>query len=278
MDAAKRLMDKIAAAPGEAEAISRPLAQVELKAPVPRPNSIRDCLVFEEHLINAMQTVAKGIFPPAAWVNAFLRKSLGVSFLKPPRSWYKMPIYYKGNPDTVIGPGETVLWPSYTEKLDYELEFGLFILAQGKDVPEKDAAGLIAGFTVFNDFSARDIQLEEMTARLGPAKGKDFDTGNAMGPWLVTPDEISDPYSLKMEAFVNGERWSDNVSSGMRFSFAEIIAYISRSETLKPCDFIGSGTVGGGCGLELDRWLRPGDTVTLKVEKIGELENPIVRS
>jgi 2-keto-4-pentenoate hydratase/2-oxohepta-3-ene-1,7-dioic acid hydratase in catechol pathway len=178
----------------------------------------------------------------------------------------------------VIGTGETVLWPSYTKKLDYELEFGLFILTEGKDVPEKDAAGLIAGFTVFNDFSARDIQLEEMTARLGPAKGKDFDTGNAMGPWLVTPDEVGDPYSLKMEAFVNGERWSAGTSSGMHFSFPEIIAYVSRSETLKPCDFIGSGTAGGGCGLELDRWIQPGDTVTLKVEKIGELTNPIVKS
>src|SRR5690606_35579928 len=108
----------------------------------------------------------------------------------------------------------------------------------------------IAGFTIFNDFSARDAQLEEMAARLGPAKGKDFDTGNAIGPWLVTPDEVPDPYALRMQARINGETWSDGNSRDMRFTFEEMLAHISRDETVYPGDLIGSGTVAGGCGLE----------------------------
>ena len=110
--------------------------------------------------------------------------------------------------------------------------------------------------------------------RLGPAKSKDFDTGNAIGPWLVTPDEVSDEITLR--ACVNGEEWSCGSSSEMHFSFAEIIEYISRDETLYPGDFIGSGTVPGGCGLELDRWLQPGDTVELEAEPLGILRNRVV--
>jgi 2-keto-4-pentenoate hydratase/2-oxohepta-3-ene-1,7-dioic acid hydratase in catechol pathway len=116
-----------------------------------------------------------------------------------------------------------------------------------------------------------------MAGRLGPAKSKDFDTGNVLGPWLVTPDEIGDVYNLTMSARVNGEEWSRGHSGGMRFSFEEIIAAISRDETLYPGDVIGSGTVGGGCGLELDRWLRPGDVVELEIERIGVLRNRVVR-
>ncbi len=255
---------------------SKELSDVKLLAPVPRPNSIRDFLVFEEHLINCMQTVAGNIFAPLGWINGAMIK-MGRPLLRPSRQWYEMPAYYKGNPDTVIGPFEDAIWPSFTEKLDYELEFGIYIGKKGKDISAGEAKNYIAGYTIFNDMSARDIQMQEMKARLGPAKGKDFDTGNVMGPFLVTPDEVEDPYSLEMEAFVNGERWSSGNSDKMHFTYEQIIEHVSMSETLYPGDFLGSGTVGTGCGLELDRWVKPGDEITLKVEKLGELTNRIIR-
>ncbi|MFH2099907.1 MAG: fumarylacetoacetate hydrolase family protein, partial [Pseudomonadota bacterium] len=195
----------------------------------------------------------------------------------PPRVWYEIPIYYMGNPDTVVGQEADILWPRYTKMLDYELEFGIFIGREGKDIPRDRAMEHVFGYTVYNDFSARDIQMREMAGRLGPAKGKSFDTSNALGPYLVTADEVPDPYNLAMEARINGEVWSSGSSAGMHHRFADIIAHISMSETLHPGDFIGSGTVGGGCGLELDRWLKPGDVVELTVGNLGTLRNRVVR-
>jgi 2-keto-4-pentenoate hydratase/2-oxohepta-3-ene-1,7-dioic acid hydratase in catechol pathway len=125
--------------------------------------------------------------------------------------------------------------------------------------------------------SARDAQATEMEGQLGPAKGKDFDTGNVLGPWLVTADEIGDPYDLTMVARVNGEEWSRGHSGTMHHRFEDIIAFVSRSETLHPGEILGSGTVGGGCGLELGRFLDPGDVVELEVERIGVLRNRIIK-
>jgi len=170
-----------------------------------------------------------------------------------------------------------VCWPKYTNRLDYELEFGVFIGRIGRDISREQARRHIAGYTIFNDFSARDIQLREMQGRLGLAKGKDFDTGNAMGPYLVTADEVPDPYNLTMVARVNGEEWSGGSSSDMHFKFDDIINYVSQDETLHPGEFIGSGTVGNGSGLELDRWLKPGDVIELEVERLGVLRNRVVR-
>ena len=133
----------------------------------------------------------------------------------------------------------------------------------------------IAGFTIMNDFSARDIQRKEMKVRLGPAKGKDFAT--AIGPVLVTPDEIGDPYNLRMAAKVNGELWSEGNSGTIYHSFEKMIAFASQDEMLYPGDLIGSGTVGTGCGLEIDRWIQPGDVVELEIEKIGVLRNKVVK-
>jgi 2-keto-4-pentenoate hydratase/2-oxohepta-3-ene-1,7-dioic acid hydratase in catechol pathway len=254
-----------------------PLARVRLAAPVPRPRSLRDCMSFEQHLIQATRTVAKWRFAPLATLDAWVEKLRGRPLLGAPTVWYERPLYYKSNPLTVVGPDADIRWPSYTEKLDYELEFGIFIGRAGCDIPRNQATAHIAGYTIFNDFSARDIQLREMQGRLGPAKGKDFDTGNAMGPWLVTPDEIADPYDLIMRARINGEEWSCGSSAAMHWRFEDIIAYISRDETLYPGEFIGSGTVGNGCGLELDRWLKPGDTVDLEVDGLGILRNRVVR-
>ncbi len=253
------------------------LADVTLLSPLPRPRSIRDCLVFEEHLRNATATMVCWRSRAAGAIDRAMRRWLRRPLVGIPKVWYERPIYYKGNPQSVVGHEANVCWPNYTERLDYELEFGVFIGKRGKNIPVEEAAQYISGYSIFNDFSARDVQAQEMQGRLGPAKGKDFDTGNAIGPWLVTADEISDPQSLNMTARVNGETWSRGNSRQMHFSFAEIISYISREETLYPGEFIGSGTVGTGCGLELDRWIQPGDVVELEVEGLGVLRNRVVR-
>ncbi|NJN46941.1 MAG: fumarylacetoacetate hydrolase family protein [Candidatus Competibacteraceae bacterium] len=243
--------------------------QVRLLAPVPRPRSIRDCISFEKHIVQATRTVVKWRFAPLAALDAWVEKRRGRALIGAPKVWYQQPLYYKSNPFSVVGPDAEVQWPRYTEKLDYELEFGIFIGRQGCNIPKERAHEHIAGYTIFNDFSARDVQLKEMEGRLGPAKGKDFDTGNVMGPYLVTADEIPEPYNLTMRARINGEEWSCGNSGEMYFTFADIIAHISQDETLYPGEFIGSGTVGGGCGLELDRWLQPNDVVELEVEGLG---------
>ena len=259
MAAARRLAER----PPDAALV--PLGSVRLLAPVPRPNTMRDFMVFEGHTLNSFRTMArlKGQDPEAVRV---------------PEVWYRFPAYYKGNPMTVVGPEAEVVWPSYEPKLDYELEFGCFIGRTGKDIPAERAREHIAGFTIFNDFSARQTQTDEMQQLLGPAKGKDFDTGNAMGPYLVTPDEVGDPYNLTMVARIDGEEWSRGSSSAMYWTFEQMIAYVSRDETLYPGDFFGSGTATTGAGLELDRWITPGATVELEVEKLGILRNRVVRA
>lgn len=260
-------------ADGNSESII-PLAEITLLSPVPRPRSIRDCLAFERHLIQATRTIASWKAPTLVFLDRSVERLFGIGFLRPPPVWYERPIYYKGNPNSVVGHDADVRWPSFSKRLDFELEFGIFIGKEGCNIPASKAAEHIAGYSLFNDFSARDTQAVEMTGRLGPAKSKDFDTGNVIGPWLVTPDEVPDEITLR--ARINGEEWSCGSSSEMHFSFAEIIEYISRDETLYPGDFIGSGTVPGGCGLELDRWLQPGDTVELEAEPLGILRNRVL--
>ena len=230
------------------EKIVYEINEVKLKAPVPRPNSLRDYLTFEGHAsFSGKKQLDKG--------------------------WYEIPMCYKGNPDTVIGPDEVVLWPAFTDSLDYELEYGIYIGKEGKNIPRARANEYIAGYTIFNDISARDIQLQEMLAGgVGPAKGKD--TCNIMGPCLVTPEEV-DPGNLRMMARVNGELWSDNNSGTAYWTWPQIIEFASMEETLYPGDFLGSGTVEAGSGMELDRWIRPGDVIELEVEGIGILRNRI---
>lgn len=228
------------------------MSDVQILAPVPLPTSVRDTLSFEQHMINFERRTGQPT----------------------PQRWYDVPIYYKGNRQTVIGPETLVEWPAYTEKLDYELEFGIVIGKQGRDISKEDAANHIAGYTIFNDISARDVIVQEVSTKLGPAKAKDMETGNILGPWLVTSDAI-DPSNLKMEARINGEVWSAGNSSDMYHKFTDIVAYISQHETLYPGDFIGSGTIANGCGDELERWIQPGDIVELEVEGIGILRNKI---
>ena len=257
--------------------VTHPVEAVSLLAPVPRPRSIRDCMAFERHVIQCMRAVARRRYPPLATLDAWLERWRGRGVLRPPKVWYERPVYYKGNPMSVVGHGAEVRWPSYTRRLDYELEFGIFVGKQGRNITEAEAGKHIAGYTIFNDFSARDVQGKEMSAQLGPSKGKDFDTGNAIGPYLVTPDEVPDPYGLTMMARVNGEEWSRGSSRDMAWTFEEMLAFISKDETLYPGEFIASGAVSGGCGLEIDRWLQPGDIVELEVDHLATLRNRIIR-
>jgi 2-keto-4-pentenoate hydratase/2-oxohepta-3-ene-1,7-dioic acid hydratase in catechol pathway len=226
-----------------------PLADVRLRSPLPRPNSIRDFMLVEEHVRN--------------------------SGLNVPPEWYEIPAYWKGNADAVFGPGDEIRWPEYTEKLDYELEMGLVVGRRAHRVPVEEALSYVAGYTILNDWSARDIQMREMKIMLGPGLGKDF--AFSLGPCLVTPDELGDPRDVQMETRVNGEVWSSGTVGAMQFSFAQLIAHLSREQTLMPGDVLGSGTIGRGCGLELDRWIQPGDLVELQAVGIGVLANRIVR-
>lgn len=225
------------------------------------PVQYRDCLVFEEHL--------KGSFAQA-------ERMTGRAFAIPP-VWYDQPIYYKGNRMSFIGHRQDVIWPGYAEHLDIELELAIVIGRKGRDISRADAPGHIWGYSILNDVSARDAQMIEMPGQLGPAKGKDFDTGNILGPWILTADEVTHPAALEMEARVNGTRWGGGNSRTMHHDFARIIEHISASETLYPGEVIGSGTVGTGCGLELGRRLAPGDRFELTIEKIGTLANRIVK-
>jgi 2-keto-4-pentenoate hydratase/2-oxohepta-3-ene-1,7-dioic acid hydratase in catechol pathway len=223
-----------------------PLAEVRLLAPLPRPNSIRDFMLVEEHVRNSLGSV--------------------------PDEWYEIPVYWKGNCDAVLGPDDEVPWPHYTDKLDYELEVAAVIGRRVRNADLEEAERAIAGYTIFNDWSARDIQFREMKVGLGPGLGKDFAT--SMGPCLTTADAI-DIASVRMSARVNGEVWSEGTLGAMRFSFPEVIVHLSKEQTLQPGDVLGSGTVGRGCGLELDRWIAPGDVVELEVEGIGTLRSGV---
>ena len=257
-----------------------PLDDVALLAPVPRPESIRDFMSFEQHIINSIRAVGlKRLAPLDVWLERTFGRKRSIAY-RLNKAWYERPIYYKSNRYSVVGTEADVRMPAYTRQFDYELEWGIFIGRGGVDIPVERAGDYIGGYTIFNDFSARDMQMAEMAGRLGPAKGKDFDTGNAIGPCLVTPDEIPDPYSLTMTARVNGVEWSRGGSGDMHWTFEDLIAYVSRSETLHPGEFFGSGTCSGpqgrGCGLELGRFLHAGDVVELEVERIGLLRNQVV--
>jgi 2-keto-4-pentenoate hydratase/2-oxohepta-3-ene-1,7-dioic acid hydratase in catechol pathway len=205
-------------------------------------------------------------------------KHVGVGFKKRgekiPAAWYEIPAYYKGATAGFIGLDAEILWPSYTEQLDYELELGMVIGLDGYNIKEKDAHKHIFGFTILNDISARDIQRKEMQIRLGPAKGKDF--CSIIGPVITTIDEFDNGEpDLLMTAKVNGVEWSRGQSGDSHFTWAQMITHVAQDEWVKAGDLFGSGTVGTGCGLELDKWIKPGDILELEIEKIGILKNPV---
>ncbi len=251
-------------------------ATLRLRSPLPTPPQIRDCLIFEEHLKNSFaalrQKAAANMPDPVAALRDFEERGLyGV-----PQVWYQIPLYYKANRHSVIGSDEDIVWPGYSNLLDFELEFGCFLNARTKNVDAEEAERRIFGYSIFNDVSARDTQSIEMQGMLGPTKSKDFDTGNIIGPCIVTADSI-DRDNLTMIARVNGEEWSRGNTGSAHWSFGQIISHMSQSETLVAGEFIGSGTVGGGCGLELGRFLQAGDVIELEVEGIGILRNRVTR-
>jgi len=261
---------------GRDEDLSTTVAGTEILAPVPEPRQMRDGMSFPIHILQAplgqrkLAARAKGDMEELKRIEAEPLPEL-------PEVYRKQPIFYITNRFSVRGTNTTVKWPRYSRIMDYELELGLITQGKGANISAAKARDHIFGFTIFNDFSARDAQRIEMEGRLGPAKGKSFDGGNVIGPWIVTPDEIGDPYKLRMEARVNGKARSSGVSDGMLFSFEEIIEHITKDETLMPGEFIGSGTVGNGCGLELGWFLEHGDTIELEIEKIGILKNKVER-
>jgi 2-keto-4-pentenoate hydratase/2-oxohepta-3-ene-1,7-dioic acid hydratase in catechol pathway len=250
LDAARTVRERLLAGslPEEVEGcpLCRPREEVQLLAPLPRPNSLRDFMVVEEHIRRALKDV--------------------------PEEWFNIPVYYTGNVEEIYGPDDVVPWPAYTAKLDYELELCAVIGKPGRRIPVERAAEHIVGYTLYNDWSARDIQLREMSVGIGPGMGKHF--ASSIGPAIATADEL-DRDSIELVAKIDGEEWSRGVLGAMRFSFEEIIAWISQEQTLYPGDLLGSGTVGGGCGLELDRWIRPGSTVELSASGIGVLRNQV---
>ena len=272
LDEVQKLFDQN----GEDERLSENVSGAEILAPIPEPRQMRDGMSFPLHILQAprgqlkLAARAKNDMAELARIEA---EPLG----ELPEVYRKQPIYYITNRFSVRGTNTTVKWPRYSKVMDYELEFGVITKNMAANIPASKARDHIFGYTIFNDFSARDAQRVEMEGRLGPAKGKSFDGGNVMGPWIVTPDEIGDPYKLKVEARVNGKMRSQGVTEGMLFSFEEIIAHVTKDETLMPGEFIGSGTVGNGCGLELGWYLEHGDTIELDVEKIGVLKNKVER-
>jgi len=237
------------------------IQQVRLHAPL-RPTTLRDAYAFEQHVRTANQNRGREI----------------------PDEWYKFPIFYYTNPNSIFGPDDEIPYPDYTQALDYELEIAVIIGKAGINLSADEAAEHIFGYTIFNDWSARDIQREEMKAGLGPAKGKDF--ASSLGPLIVTREALAHKstgrpgvYDLSMTAKINGVEMSRGNLKDIFWSFGEIISRVSQSAQILPGDVIGSGTVGTGCLLELTRaqgpWLKHGDVVELEIEEIGILRNQI---
>jgi len=243
----------------------RPLAEVRFRPPIPVPPSIRDFSSFLDHYRAGIVAIGK----------------------KFDDSWYEKPVFYFGNPAAVVGDGETVRVPGNSRRMDYELEVCAIVGRDGIDLDPAEAEKHIAGYSILNDWSARDVQSDEMArAPIGPAKGKDF--ANGLGPFLVTPDELEDVrkdkgFDLVMRAAVNGREYSLGNWASVYWSFGEMLAYASRNTKLVPGDVIGAGTCGTGCILELAAthgeerypWLRDGDEVVLEIERLGRLRNRV---
>jgi len=230
--------------------------------PILRPPSFRDFYAFEGHVRSMWQRRGGEV----------------------PETWYRLPVFYFSNVSELRGPDDAVWCPAASTELDYELEVAALVDTPAINLRSGQAEAAIGGFTILNDWSARDLQREETAVRLGPAKGKDF--ASSIGPWLVTPDELADArrakgYDLAMTAQVNGVETSRGRWSDVQFSFAEMLVRASADARLRPGDLFGSGTVGGGCLLEvreatLGRYLEPGDRVTLRVDRLGELRSEVV--
>jgi 2-keto-4-pentenoate hydratase/2-oxohepta-3-ene-1,7-dioic acid hydratase in catechol pathway len=228
-------------------------AEYRLRIPL-RPRRIKDYLTYEAHK----------------------KKGMELRGQKMPELWYRMPSYTNRNICGLADPGEDIVWPSYSEKLDFEFETAVVIGKAGRNISAADAGDYIAGVTIYNDFSARDIQAKEREIGAGVGKSKDFDQGNVLGPCIVTSDEI-DPGNIDMILRVSGEEWSRGNTREMSFSWAQIIENASRDETIFPGDVFASGTMSRGCCLEVGRWFEPGAVIEMEAAGIGVLRNRVVR-
>lgn len=227
------------------------LNDIALQPPVTRVPVLRDFAAFEDHLENTFGKMGLSI-PPA---------------------WYEQPTAFKGNSTTLFGHDTKVPWPRYTKKLDYELEVAVVIGKPAFNVDVDHAAEHIMGYTLLNDFSARDTQRGEMNVSTGPYKGKDFAWG--LGPWIVTPDEFGEAADLQMAVRIDGEVWAESTPGPMQWTFPEVISYTSQDELMNVGEVLGSGTVNNGCGFEIDRWIAPGAVVELEADRIGVLRHHI---
>ena len=247
--------------------VGKPIASLELElelmAPIPDPQSFRDFYAFEQHVRSARKLRGLDMHP----------------------DWFKIPIFYFSNPTAIFGHKSDLNYPKATKELDFELEFAVIIADGGSNISADSATDLIAGYTICNDWSARDLQREEMAMSLGPAKGKDFAT--SFGPYMVTPDELETArdtkgkFHLRMTCHVNEKLISDGNTNDLYHPFEKMIERASMNTNLLPGDYLGSGTVGTGCILELrpentGGWIKKGDIVRLEVERLGVLENKIV--
>jgi len=237
------------------------LNEVNFHSPI-RPTTLRDGYAFEQHVKTANKNRGREV----------------------PEEWYQFPVFYFTNPNAVFGDEDVIPYPPYTNALDYELEIAAVIGKVGMNIKPEDSPAYIFGYTIFNDWSARDIQRKEMTVGLGPAKGKDF--ASSFGPVIVTPEALADKavgrpgvYDLSMTARINGVEFSRGNFKDIYWSFGDIIARASESVMLNPGDVIGSGTVGTGCLLELTKfqgpWLNEDDVIELEIERIGVLRNKV---
>lgn len=242
---------EVASAAGPASALDPLSPEVSLLCPLDRLASLRDFLAFESHVEKGAQRRGGEV----------------------PSYWYEAPVYYKGNHRQIIGPDETVAWPRYSGSLDFELELAMVVGRRGRDLDAASAPSHVFGFTVMNDLSARDVQAREMTAWLGPAKAKDFAT--ALGPCIVTADEVGAEPDLAMVCRVDGKEWGRARSSEAHWSWADMLVHVSAAEDVYPGDVYGSGTPGGCCGLDQGRLPRPGAVIELEIERIGTLRNTL---
>jgi 2-keto-4-pentenoate hydratase/2-oxohepta-3-ene-1,7-dioic acid hydratase in catechol pathway len=248
-----------------------------LLAPLPRPVQIRDCLSFPGHLEGVLRAHCERAIAASPDPENLRAQLEAEGRFDVPASFYEIPVYYLSNRMAVAGPDVDVVWPAYSVSIDYEMDWAVVIGSECRAATRDTARDHIFGYTVFNDWSARDEQMRVMTGapiNLGPGAGKDF--CNGFGPCIVTPDDIADPYRLTMTVRVNGAQVSQGSTAGMHFTFEDQIASLSRAATLYPGEFIGSGTVGGGCAFESGRVLASGDVVELEVEGIGVLRNRVL--
>ncbi|WP_406346050.1 fumarylacetoacetate hydrolase family protein [Streptomyces sp. NBC_00648] len=268
----RRAQDLCELRPGQALLAAE---DIVLRAPLPRPARLRDCGLFIAHLESGLRELARRSSAGAEDPDAEFQRLMASGRFDLNPLFRERVMYYTADHLSVSGPEDVITAPAGAKELDFELEFAAVVGRTGREVKPGVAREHIFGYTVFNDWSARDLQMLLMPAGVGPCEGKDFAGSNTLGPCIVTRDELTDPYALTMTARVNGQEWSRGDTNGMHHSFEDAIVHLSRDRAVHPGDVIGSGTVPSGTGFDLARSLKDGDLVELEVEGIGVLRNTV---